>query len=95
MTTLTVENGAPLRALVTIDDQGDVIWEDTAFKVEMKTKGVTIPASRREEFGNREVIKLGEKDFLRALRECYFPEIKGKTFNWEVQLLGHDPLNAS
>jgi len=63
---------------------GKALFHDRFLEAEMKETGILIPRPHLAEYGNREVIFLGEDLFEKAFIEVYYPLcIANSLYQWE------------
>jgi hypothetical protein len=57
---------------------------DRVLDKEMALRGVTIPFALRAEYGGKNAVRTGEKEFQKAFKEIYFPQVfNPKNYRWE------------
>ncbi len=70
---------------VVAEYRGDkTIIHDRILEKEMTARGVTIPPPLRAEFNGKDAIRLSDKEFQRAFKEIYSPQVfNPKSYSWE------------
>ena len=70
---------------VVAEYRGDkTIIHDRILEKEMTARGVAIPPPLRGEFNGKDAIRLSDKEFQRAFKEIYSPQVfNPKSYSWE------------
>ncbi len=70
---------------VVAEYRGDkTIIHDRILEKEMTARGVAIPPPLRAEFNGKDAILLSDKEFQRAFKEIYSPQVfNPKSYSWE------------
>jgi hypothetical protein len=58
-------------------------FHDPTLREEMEKKGIAVPLEKREKYGGKEHIFLGDRQFLEAFQELYYPyQFDPETHSW-------------
>lgn len=69
---------------VVADYQGEkTLIHDRILLKEMTFRGVMIPPALRGEYGGKSVVRIGDKEFQKAFKEFYFPQVfNPNNYSW-------------
>lgn len=60
------------------------LFHDRFLEQSMKKQGILIPPFKRDDFGGKTVVRLGDKDFQKAFKEIYYPlSMNPRTYQWQ------------
>ncbi len=63
---------------------GKIQFNDHFLEMEMKETGIYIPPSKAEEFGEKEIVYLGDPMFEKAFIDVYYPLcIANSLYQWQ------------